>query len=268
MPELAEVEIVRRNLESWWTRPASDVCLYDPTLLQRGSEAALTGLLCSGLPDVERRGKYLVFRFAGDRAVVAHFRMTGKIVRSPTPDTRFARLAWDAATDGDWLVFKDPRRLGHVEVFEAGELAEHPPLKKLGPEPLGLVASELEARLSPRRRLKDALLDQKVVAGVGNIAISEVFWRLKLAPRTRVAELDGGAVAELAAELHRYFEQLIDLQSGDEVAYIGEGGEVDNPFDVYDREGEACPRCGGEIAREVVAGRSSYFCTTCQQSPG
>lgn len=264
MPELAEVEIVRRNLEAWWTRPASEVCLHDPQLLTRGTPAQLQELLCGAIPDIDRRGKYLVFRFDGDRALVAHFRMTGKFVRAPEPNVRFARLSFDAA-DGEWLVFKDPRRLGHVEVFAPGELSAYKPLNELGPEPIGLASDELARRLSPRRRLKDALLDQKVVAGVGNIAVSEIFWRLKLPPDVRVSALDKGMVGALGNEIGRYFEQLIDLQASDEVVYIGEGGPAENPFDVYGREGEPCPRCAAVIERVVIAGRSSYFCPDCQR---
>ncbi len=262
MPELAEVEIVRRNLERWWTRPASDLILDDPELLRDGTPEGLRKAFLTATPELRRRGKYLLFDF-GEHTVVAHFRMSGKIVLEPQPSGRFARLSW--AVDDGWLVFKDPRRLGHVELYPSADLPDaYPALAKMGPEPLDLPGPELAARLSPRRRLKDALLDQKVVAGVGNIAISEIFWRLSLPPDVKVAALADDDVAALAAELGRYFRQLIEVQSGDEVVYLGEGAHADNPFDVYDREGSPCSRCGTRIDRETIGGRSSYFCPRCQ----
>lgn len=262
MPELAEVEIVRRNLSAWWSGPATDVRVLDDAVLTRGSPELLNELLRGPEPTMDRRGKYLIARFAADRAVIFHFRMTGKIVRNAAPDVRFARLAWNSA-GGDWLVFKDSRRLGHVEAFDAGELAEYEPLLRMGPEPHGLTGEALSMRLSSRRRLKDALLDQSVIAGVGNIAVSEVFWRLHLAPDIVVKDLTPAQVAALAAELPRYFDELLLEQFDDEVVYLGEG-KAQNPFAVYGREGDACPRCGSTVARVVIGGRSSYFCSVCQ----
>lgn len=261
MPELAEVEIVRRNLADWWTTPASEVRLHDEALLTRGAPELLHELLTSEAPTMDRRGKYLIARFSADRALIFHFRMTGKIVRSPDPEPRFARLAWDGADE--WLVFKDSRRLGHVEVFDTGGLADYEPLLKMGPEPYGLSGEELAAQLSPRRRLKDALLDQSVIAGVGNIAISEVFWRLKLAPDIKAKSLSQDQIDALAEELPRYFDELMEDQMDDEVIYLGEG-KAENPFAVYGREEEPCQRCDTPIERVVIGGRSSYYCPTCQ----
>lgn len=262
MPELAEVEIVRRNLAAWWTTPVSEVRLLDDAVLTRGGPQLLRELMASAAPTMARRGKYLIAHFPGDRAIIFHFRMTGKIVRAFEPHPRFARLAWNGAA-GEWLVFKDARRLGHVDLFDAGELASYQPLQRIGPEPHGLTGEALAERLSPRRRLKAALLDQSVIAGVGNIAISEVFWRLRFAPDIKVEDLSAEQVASLAAELPRYFDELLEEQQDDEVVYLGEG-KAQNPFAVYGRETECCPRCGDAIVRDVIGGRSSYSCPTCQ----
>ena len=262
MPELAEVEIVRRNLESWWTHGSDDTRLLDDKLLTRGSVEDIHAVLSMPPDAVCRRGKYLYAQFPGDRAVVFHFRMTGKIVRRPDPDDRFVRLAWRAAGD-EWLVFKDARRLGFVEVFGPRELAAYEPLLRMGPEPHGLTAQELAARLPRGRKLKAALLDQTVIAGVGNIAISEVYWRLGLAPKIGVADLSAEHVALLAEALPAYFDELLALESADEVIYLGEQNATSH-FDVYGRDGEACRRCGETIEVMRVAGRSSYYCPSCQ----
>lgn len=260
MPELAEVEIVRRNLAGWWTEPAHEVRILDDAVLTRGSPELLRQLFEAAAPQMERRGKYLIARFPAERAVIFHFRMTGKIVRTDDAEVRFARLSW-AVGDG-WLVFKDSRRLGHVEVFDAGELAGYEPLQRMGPEPHGLTAEALAPRLGSRR-LKDALMDQSVIAGVGNIAISEVFWRLGLAPEVRADELTETQLAALVDELPRYFDELLEEQMDDEVIYLGEG-KAESPFAAYGRAGLPCMRCGAPIVRSVVGGRSSYSCPECQ----
>lgn len=262
MPELAEVEIVRRNLKAWWTAPATDVRLHDEDLLKRGAPELLNELLTAAVPEMKRRGKYLIAAFDADRAIIFHFRMTGKIIATDDPEPRFARLAWNSA-DHDWLVFKDARRLGQVEVFDTGELDDYEPLQKMGPEPYGLTAEDLADLLPSRRRLKDALLDQSVIAGIGNIAITEIFWRLELPPDIGVSDLSDDQIAALADEMPRYFDWLIADQMDDEVVYLGEGKER-NPFDVYKREGEPCPRCGVAIERAKIGGRSSYYCPDCQ----
>lgn len=263
MPELGEVEIVRRNLHEWWVgESASDVQLHDDGLLKRGSADALRSSLKSEARRACRRGKYLWVEFADDTSVMFHFRMTGKITLEQEPDPDYARLAWQVSSG--WLVFKDPRRLGQVLVFDAGELEDYEPLVEMGPEPYDLDADELRDILPERRMLKSALLDQKVIAGVGNIAVSELLWRLKLAPKVKVRDLADGDFKDLADELPTFFDDVIDAQMADEVVYMTSGKDVENPFDVYGREGEPCPRCDTQIERAKVSGRSSYFCPSCQ----
>lgn len=273
MPELAEVEVARRNLVRWWEgRAAGEVLVLDPKLLVATDEGALVEVLQTPLEAMKRRGKYLIGHFEDGRAVVFHFRMTGKIIRCDRPEARFARLAWyvapgtgpgGALQEGGWLVFKDQRRLGHVELFEPGALAGYAPLAMMGPEPYDLTVEAFRARVSPRRNLKAALLDQSVVAGVGNIAITELFWRSKIAPRAKMGELSEAQVAALVEDMPRYFDEVIAVSQADEIVYLEEGN-AENTFDVYGREGEPCPRCAATIVREVIGGRSSFYCPSCQ----
>lgn len=271
MPELAEVEVVRRNLERWWKgRTAAEVQLHDPELVTTGTPEGLVEAL--GLPAaaIDRRGKYLIVTLATDddtpdRIVVFHFRMTGKIVCVEDAEPSYARLAWHVPAAG-WLVFKDMRRLGDAHLLEAGELEDFEPIASLGPEPDELSADALRERLAgSSRRLKSALLDQSVVAGIGNIAVSELFWRLELPPKISCDELDDAQYEDLVDEMPRYFNWLVEDQMSDEIVYLGEG-KSHHPFDVYAREGEACPRdsCDATIERATFGGRSTYFCPACQ----
>jgi formamidopyrimidine-DNA glycosylase len=257
MPELAEVEIVRRNLDRWWTQAASEVHIADPEVVTTGSADDLRSALLSKPQEHRRRGKYL-HTLLPDAAVVFHFRMTGKIVRRSSPHERFARIAWRVGDS--WLVFVDSRRLGHIDVLR--RIEDYGPLGRLGPEPHELTADTLRQRLG-KRRLKDALMDQTVVAGIGNIAISEVFWRLRLPPRIKAIELSDKQLEALVDELPRYFDWLIAEEQSDEVLYVNQT-DAPAPFDVYQRDGEPCRRCGAVIDSARIGGRSSYFCPSCQ----
>ncbi len=266
MPELAEVEVARRNVARWWEgREAAEVIVHDAKVAG-GDAAALERALRTRVASVDRRGKHLIVRLERGGALMFHFRMTGKIVSSPTPEPRFARLAW-RVPGADWLVFKDQRRLGEVLVFGPGEVDAHEPIAQMGPEPYGLTGEDLSGLFGEsRRRVKDLLLDQRVIAGVGNIAVSELFWRVGITPEARAHTVDAALLAALAAEMPAYFDWLVAGQMADEIMYMGEaeGAGAENPFDVYAREGEPCPRCGAEIERVVFGGRSTYHCPACQ----
>lgn len=264
MPELAEVEVVRRNLERWWVgRRASKVCVFDDALLEQGDADELREAMGSRLDDASRRGKYLIGRFATAQSVVFHFRMTGKIIRCDDAQPKYARLAW-RIDDVGWLVFKDQRRLGVVEVFaDERNLRNYEPLRRMGPEPEDVTVDHLRGACSDRRMLKTALLDQSIVAGVGNIAVSELFWRLRFTPEVKCGQLTDEDLARLIAEMPTYFDEIIDKSMGDEVMYVDEA-ELDNIFSVYRRAGQACPRCETVIEKKRVGGRSTYFCPRCQ----
>lgn len=263
MPELAEVEIVRRNLDRWWVgRAADEVCLFDEQLVKETKPARLESALTERLERADRRGKYLVCRLAGGQVVVFHFRMTGKIICCEVPEPKYARLSWHVDGVG-WLVFKDQRRLGDARVFSADEFPEYEPLRRMGPEPEDVTVDHLRGACTGRRMVKTALLDQSIVAGVGNIAVSELLWRMRWPPDVRCGDVDDEDMGRLVEEMPRYFDEIIDRSSAEEVRYVEEA-DTENVFDVYGREGEECLRCGGTIQRERIGGRSSYFCGECQ----
>ncbi len=267
MPELAEVEVVRTRVAQWWEgKQADDVRLHDPKVLDEDDSAErLKELLKSTVTAVRRRGKYLIVDFgAQDASVIFHFRMTGKITIHDQPKRRFTRLSWLVPDEG-WLVFDDARRLGGVTIVEGEPLEVYDPLVRMGPEPHELKDSEhlRECLAGTKRRFKDALLDQSVIAGVGNIAISELFWRVRLTPDVRTHKVSDATLDALVEEMPAYFDWLVEDQMADEIVYLGEG-KAENPFDVYDREDEPCHRCDTAIARATFGGRSTYYCPQCQ----
>jgi len=262
MPELGEVEIVRRNLEKWWiNQSAGEVVVLDDKVFSSGQDR-FESVMASVAVEAGRRGKYLFVSFKNGDVIVFHFRMTGKITLEPDPNARFTRVAW-RVNDG-WLSFKDARRLGHIDVMSAAEFKAYKPIASMGPEPSEITGVALKDRAG-KRILKAALMDQSVIAGVGNIAVSEVFWRLGLAPEVLASQLTDAQWDDLADALAGFFAEVIESDASDEIEYVNQGGP--NTFDVYGRLGEPCPKCGAGILRQKISGRSSYYCPVCQSAP-
>ncbi len=292
MPELPEVETVRRQLEPALVgRSLAEVEILDHRLVQprdRGEVAA--ELLGEQVVAVGRRGKYLLVRFASRRALVVHLRMTGAFLvgaatagRSGAPGTPGERagLARLAATphlrallvldDGVEVAFRDVRRFGTWTLLEPGELRPYLDAR-LGPEPLGAFsAADLGARLARRQApIKAVILDQATVAGVGNIYADEALWRSRIHPLRPAAGLSAVEVrslhrairASLNAGIARQGATLRDYRAPD-----GSSGGMQDEFKVYGRDGEPCPRCGRVLAKSRVAGRGTHFCPRCQRPP-
>jgi formamidopyrimidine-DNA glycosylase len=282
VPELPEVETIRRQLEPALVgRRIEDVRVLDERWTRpeppRAVEAELKG---RRIESVGRRGKYLVVGLEGDRFLVMHLRMTGNLLLAGAerfgaprlyesePDARFLRAAFDL-DDGRELWFTDARRFGHGVVLKAEELGPYLEAR-LGVEPLGgeLTGEGLlrlaEGRTAP---LKSFLLDQRRVAGIGNIYADEALWRAELHPlspagsmRAEHAEaLVEGIVEALEAGLANGGSSIDDYRDA-----RGEMGSMQDEFVVHTREGQECLRCGGTIRRVVVGGRSTYFCPDCQ----
>jgi formamidopyrimidine-DNA glycosylase len=289
MPELPEVETIRRQIEpaivgkridsvrvldERWTRPVP------PAQVERALEGRR-------IEQVERRGKYLLLRLDDERTLAMHLRMTGNLLlelpadrtavatlggEGPDeshPDLRHLRAEIDLGAGGR-LLFTDARRFGQAVVLDGAGLDDYF-AARLGVEPLSaaLTADEL-CRLAAGRRapLKSFLLDQSGVAGIGNIYADEALHRAALHPlspagsmrREHCERLRDGIVATLEAGLRNGGASVDDYRDA-----RGERGTMQDEFLVHAREGKPCPRCGAEIRRIVVAGRSTYFCPSCQR---
>lgn len=258
MPELGEVEIARKHLQSWWTDAASTFHLIDAKVLKSGEPADLERQISQTPRAFKRRGKQLWVEFADGPHLAFHFRMTGQIVRTTGPDERFSRIAWQV---GDyWLHFVDPRRFGYVEVWTDSE--RDAALAKLGPDPHA-ADPKLIREKAGARQLKAALLDQSVIAGVGNIAFIEVMWRLGLHPEIKGSQLSKAEWSRLIQAFVDFFDEVVERDFSPEqgrIDYVNTGGT--NPFEIYQQD--LCPKCSGGIERLVQGGRSTYFCPRCQ----
>jgi formamidopyrimidine-DNA glycosylase len=273
MPELPEVESVRRQLEPALVgRRFERVRIDDPRLVRPYEPAEVAAELeGERVAAVERRGKYLVVRFESDRVLLVHLRMTGSLLRLPEgslPDDPHRR-AVVTLDDGSDVAYRDVRRFGTWLLLEPGELEPYL-AAKVGDEPLDALftAARLGARLESRRApVKAALLDQRTLAGLGNIYVDEALWRARINPLRPAASIDRNELRRLHRGIRAALEAGIARQGSTLRDYRlpnGEAGSMQAEFKVYGRGGEPCDRCGTPIARTRVGGRTTWFCPHCQ----
>ncbi|MDX6504823.1 MAG: formamidopyrimidine-DNA glycosylase [Gaiellaceae bacterium] len=272
MPELPEVESVRTRIEPLLLgRRFEHVEIADVRLVAphdpREVAAELTG---ESVAAVERRGKYLVLRFASGRVLLVHLRMTGSLEHGTVLADDPYRRATVELDDGTRLAYRDVRRFGTWLLLEPGE--DVPYLDaKLGDEPLeeAFTPRRLGERLAGRRApVKAALLDQRTLAGLGNIYVDEALWRAKIHPLRPALELRPAEVRRLHEAIRAALELGIARQGSTLRDYRlpdGGTGSMQTEFRVYGREGEPCERCGTPIVKTKAGGRGTWFCPRCQK---
>lgn len=284
MPELPEVETVRRGLEkSMRGHTISTVLLRRQELrrpLPRGFTRHLEG---TRIRSIRRRAKYVIVDLDSRDSLVMHLGMSGsfRIEDEAEPRANLGRhdhVVFQLSS-GRRVVYNDPRRFGSMDIVPTDRLDETPPFNRLGVEPLGPdltvvgLAQSLEGKATS---IKAALLDQRIVAGLGNIYVCEALWRARISPlRTAAslvtkAERPTVALGRLPDAIQAVLEDAI-LSGGSSLRNHfqtdGSLGTFQHSFDVYGRTGEKCHRgsCAGTIRRAIQTGRSSFYCETCQK---
>ncbi|MXP64424.1 bifunctional DNA-formamidopyrimidine glycosylase/DNA-(apurinic or apyrimidinic site) lyase [Roseomonas sp. M0104] len=280
MPELPEVETVMRGLAA---------VLEGRTIIRAatnregmrwpfpaGLAARLTGARVEGF---RRRGKYMLMRLSGGDSALIHLGMSGRMVARPrganAPPPAHEHLALEVE-DGTRVGFVDPRRFGCVDLVPTAAEDGHKLLAGMGPEPLeeGFTPGVLGAALAGKRTpVKAALLDQGVVAGLGNIYVAEALFRAGISPRRLAQTIPGARARRLVPAIRAVLEEAIAAGGSSLRDYVradGELGHFQDRFQVYDREGAPCPLCPGApacqgVARIVQSGRSTFFCARTQR---
>jgi formamidopyrimidine-DNA glycosylase len=272
MPELPEVETVRRTLapavggriSSVWT---SGLGLH---MARRPPVARLRKLVGSRITAIRRHGKYLLLDTDRADAILVHLGMTGRLRIHGKADPRAAHTHVVLGLGARELRFVDARRFGQFDVVARGREREHPGLAVLGPDALDEAidaAAMLALAREKRTTLKAFVLDQSVIAGVGNIYASEALWRAKLRPTMRTRRLTVASADRLAAAIREVIERALDnggTTLSDFVDADGTAGENADYLWVYARAGQPCTRCRTAIKRAVLQGRATYYCPTCQ----
>lgn len=278
MPELPEVETVVRDLRTAGLAGAVICgCFFFREQVAAGMPPAQLAAALHGrtVVAVSRRGKYIVLSLDDGRTLLIHLRMTGKLRLETDSDTR---LPHDRAEivfiDGRALVFNDTRAFGRFRLVDSVDAA---PFAALGPEPLEdtFTVAVLAARLSKRKRaIKNVILDQSVVAGIGNIYADESLFGSGIHPERPADSLNTDEVKRLHAAIQQTLAAAIEangttLGHGMTNFYSVAGRRGENALNlkVFRRDGQPCPVCGGLISRTVVGGRGTHFCPVCQPAP-
>ena len=274
MPELPEVETIRRRLApvvEGTTIESAEI--VDPRLTRPVDPADVArALVGERIVSLDRRGKYLLWRLASGRTLVVHLRMTGSLRHAPEgrlPEDTYRRATL-AVDSGAAIGYRDVRRFGTWELLDAEHLGVYLDTR-LGPEPLApsftaaRLASSTAGRTTP---VKGFLLDQRRIAGVGNIYADEALWRAQIHPLRPAGDLGTEELTRLHRALRAVLRKGIERRGSTLTDYVtpdGERGAMQDEFHVYGRLGEPCDRCGRPIERIVVGGRGTWFCPHCQR---
>ncbi len=270
MPELPEVETVRRRVApALEGRLLHGVEIHDARLTRPyDPEEVAAELRGERVKEVDRRGKYLILRFDSGRALLIHLRMTGSL-RADALDGDPHRRALLTLDDGSEVAYKDVRRFGTWLLLEPDEVEPYL-AERLGEEPLleRFTTVNLKERLAGRRApLKAALLDQRTLAGLGNIYVDEALWYAKLSPLREAGTLEAGEIRRLHGAIRKALELGIARQGSTLSDYRlpdGSSGSMQNEFRAYGRTDEPCDRCGTTFVKTRVGGRGTWFCPACQ----
>jgi len=268
MPELPEVEIARRNLERWLMDADVTGAEADRTRIFRGANRRAFERLRGRLAFARRRGKTLLLGFERNQGFLSHLGMTGKWVRRPAGHAEpYSRVRLLLA-DGSVVHYRDPRLFGRIKPFPADALEGLREVQQLGPDPLlePLDGPKLMALFRHSRTpLKVALMDQRRLAGLGNIHAAEALWRAKVSPLRPASSVTRAEWSRLATAVRTVIRFALAKEDDEEIAYVEEPG-TPNPFRVYGRAGKPCPRCRTTIRSVRQGGRTTYFCPRCQPS--
>lgn len=270
MPELPEVETIRRGLERLIGKKIVKVFRSEKKL-RSPSTLDLSILNNKIINKIDRRARYLIINFSGNCNLIIHLGMSGSIVvdaktKHPQHDHFICEF-----NNGSQLIFNDPRRFGFVDLVYTKDLTKHKMLAKLGPEPLSENFNEkyLAQKLSSKKmNIKTSMMDNEIVVGVGNIYINESLFKTRLSPLRDASSLTKTEIKKLVNNIRNILRKAIKLGGSsinDYVNSAGKQGNFQNNFKVYGNNGKKCLHCNNIITKIVQNGRSSFFCNNCQK---
>ena len=273
MPELPEVETVRRGLESLVVgKTIGQVQVRYAKMIGTGVDSFVHDLPGQTIEKIGRRGKYLLFYLTGG-LLVSHLRMEGKYLFYPeeVPERKHAHVFFEM-TDGGTLVYEDVRKFGTMELLRKNQLEAYFAARKLGPEP-----TEADFLLPPfaaalgrsKKPIKPYLLEQTLVVGLGNIYVDEALWRAQIHPARPAASLKPAEVKRLREQIIEVLQLGIEKRGSTIRTYrnaLGEDGTMQDFLQVYGKTGQPCARCGSPIEKIKLGGRGTHLCPHCQKA--
>ncbi|MED4599167.1 DNA-formamidopyrimidine glycosylase [Paenibacillus validus] len=273
MPELPEVETVRRTLQQLVVgKTVERVTVRLPRIVQHPDDIEIFAALLVGetIRSVERRGKFLRFIF-DHYTLVSHLRMEGRygVYRSDEPLEPHTHVVFHF-TDGSELRYKDVRQFGTMHIFAKDQDLQEAPLRKLGLEPLdeAFTLKAMTDRLAKRTtKIKPLLLNQEYIVGIGNIYVDESLFRAGIHPEREANSLSASEWAKLHEAIVSTLRDAVAAGGSSIKSFVNGQGEIgmfQHQFNIYGRQGEPCPTCGQHIEKKVVAGRGTHYCPKCQ----
>lgn len=270
MPELPEVETIVRDLrsalEGQLVRHAEFLNTY---IKESGDIPTLTDLIGQRLIAIERRGKNIIFRFENDLAMVIHLKMTGRLLFDKLPPNEDKHLHFRMEFEAAKLYFYDVRKFGRIGLYDLSGLAKHSRLSKLGPEPFEVIPGQFAGLFKNRNKpIKIALMDQEIIAGIGNIYADESLFAAGIRPNLKASKIKPDRLKRLHKAVMKVLKKAIDNRGSSVDDYLdgfGNSGKFQNSLKVYGRTGEKCPKCKSVIRRIVLGGRSTHYCPKCQK---
>jgi len=274
MPELPEVETIKqgmikkvkgKRIEKIEIKNGKNIRILSPPEFQRRVERRV-------LKDIKRRGKFLILYLDSEDLLIFHLKLTGRLLFAPQREKEpdYVRIVF-IFTDKSVLFFTDIRGFADVFLLPQKELESIPAIKNMGPEPLSpdFTVERFKERLRGKRgKIKPLLMDQSVLAGVGNIYSQEALYRAGVHPERDVSRLSEEELEAIYRELIKVLEEALRHRGSSVDAYVDLDGKEGNfvpRLQVYGREGKNCGRCGFPIKKKKIAGRGTYFCSQCQK---
>lgn len=277
VPELPEVETVVRGLrELTLGKTIAEAKLLGVKLKNQNPRSFTRDVVDRKVVDVRRRGKHLFIDLSDGLSLWCHLRMTGRFIDTDTgydfDKHDHAYFDLESPTkrkrENTRIVWRDVRKFGHVRLLPTAQIAEQKEIAKLGPEPLEVSVRDFVSLFTKRKRtIKPALLDQQLLAGIGNIYADEALFAAKVHPLTLCCDISDDSLKKLRVEIRRILKKAISRMGTTVDNYAGVNGnpgKFQKYLKVYGREGEPCVNCGSEIIRIVIGQRSAHFCERCQ----
>jgi len=274
MPELPEVETIRQDMikkvkgkkiENVEIKNEKNIRIISPEQFKEKLKGRV-------IEDIQRRGKFLIINLDSDDLLIFHLKLTGRLLFSPVgkKEPKYVRIVF-TFTDKSRLFFADIRGFADVFLIPRSDVETIPAIKNMGPEPLSpdFNPDKLKQILGGKRgKIKPLLMDQSVIAGIGNIYSQEALYRAGIHPEREVSKLTEKEIEAIYRSLVDVLKEAIKYRGSSVDAYLDLNGKEGNyvpHLKIYGKEGQICPRCGSSIKKKRVGGRGTYFCSKCQK---
>ena len=269
MPELPEVQTVVNDLNKSIKGLTVKNVQLSNKLIWRDKRSRKTVLHDKKILKVIRKGKNILINLSGNNSLIVHLKMTGKLIFIKKINQYPKHTHFAAKLSSGYLYFNDIRRFGYLDLVKTDRLDGLPYLKSLGPDPFELDVAEFTALIkSKSRMIKPLLMDQTVIAGLGNIYADESLFAAKIHPKKLSSRISKKKLETLFNKIVRILDQAIKARGSSVSDYVdgsGSAGSFQLSHKVYGHEGEPCPACNGKIIREAIGGRSAHYCPRCQR---